>query len=265
MRCFEHTMRLTPLSRDAVITVCLPEGHEDSDKKYPVLYMNDGQNIVDASRSYDGTTWGVKESFETNTDLPELIVVGVDSTHGRDRLDEYGPFPFSFESDAFDTKDRVPGGKGETYMQALVSIVKPFVDATYPTDPSADNTAIMGSSMGGVISLYAGIAHRDVFTRVASLSGSFFVSMESFTDLLKNADLSHLNKVYIDTGDKEEAGGSPSDYLASNHGVHALLEERLKKENLEWRIVEGGRHHERDWARRFPDVVRFLFSDHIDE
>lgn len=262
MRCFEHTMRLTPLSRDAVITVCLPEGHDDGQKQYPVLYMNDGQNIVDPNRSYDGTTWRVRETFETISGLPEVIVVGVDSAPGKDRLDEYGPFPFTFESEAFDEGDRVPGGGAEMYMQSLTSIVKPFVDATYPTDPKAENTAIMGSSMGGVISLYAGVAHGDVFTRVASLSGSFFVSMESFTDLLKNADLNHLKKVYIDTGDREEAGGTASDYLASNHGVHALLEDRLPSGNLKWRIVEGAKHHERNWARRFPDVVRFLFSDH---
>lgn len=261
MRCFEHTMRLTPLSRDAVITVCLPEGHEDRAKKYPVLYMNDGQNIVNPQRSYDGETWKVKESFETGPDLPEVIVVGVDSAPGKDRLDEYGPFPFTFESDAFEEGERKPGGDAEMYMQSLISIVKPFVDATYPTDPSPGHTAIMGSSMGGVVSLYASVAHGDVFTRVASLSGSFFVSMEAFTNLLKNARLSHLNKVYIDTGDREQAGGSPSDYLASNHGVHALLEARLPSGKLKWRIVEGARHHECDWARRFPDVVRFLFSD----
>ena len=255
-------MRFTPLNRDAVITVCLPEGHKDSNKRYPVLYMNDGQNIVDASRSYDGATWRVKESFETIPNLPEVVVVGVDCAEGMKRLDEYGPFPFTFESESFkDEKGRVPGGKAETYMQSLISIVKPFVDATYPTDPSAKQTAIMGSSMGGVISLYAVVAHSDMFTRAASLSGSFFVSMEPFTDLLKHADLSHVKKVYVDTGDREEAGGTPSDYLASNHGIHALLEDRLDHHKLKWRIVQGGRHHERDWARRFPDALRFLFSE----
>ncbi|MFP4078902.1 MAG: alpha/beta hydrolase [Candidatus Izemoplasmataceae bacterium] len=262
MRCFEHTMRLTPLSRDAVITVCVPEEYTDEHRQYPVLYMNDGQNIVNPSRAYDGVTWGVKESFETIPNLPEVIVVGIDSAPGKDRLDEYGPFPFTFEKESFEEKDeKVPGGKAEAYIQAIESIVKPFVDATYPTDPSPDATGIMGSSMGGVIALYATVAHGDVFTRAASLSGAFFVSMEAFSELLKDADLSHINKVYLDTGDREEAGGTQSDYLASNHGVHALLEKDLDPEKLRWRIIKGGHHHERDWSRRFPDVIRFLYSD----
>ncbi|MGM0435541.1 MAG: alpha/beta hydrolase [Bacillota bacterium] len=259
MRCEFHSLHLKEINRTVEITVCVPESTKT--QRFPVLYMHDGQNIVDPKRSYSGSTWKIKESFESLRDMPEVVVVGISSAADSRRLDEYNPFEFEFETDRLTMEGgKTPGGLGEAYMQDIITQIKPFVDERYPTDPSAKNTAIMGSSLGGLISLYAGIAHGDYFTRVASLSGAFFVSMESLNELIDKSHLSHLEKVYIDTGDSEVAGGEPRDYLLSNQAVHADLKKKLDKDKLQYKEIKNGKHHETDWAKRFPEVIRFLFN-----
>ena len=259
MKCEFHSLDLKEIGRTVEITVCVPES--ETNKNFPVLYMHDGQNLVDRKKSYSGKTWKVKESFETRNDLPEVIVVGISSAPDSRRLDEYNPFEFEFETDRLTQEGgKIPGGLGEAYLQDIITNIKPFVNERYPTNPSADNTAIMGSSLGGLISLYAGIAHGSHFTRVASLSGAFFVSMEALNELIDKSNLSHLKKVYLDTGDSEEAGGEAKDYLLSNRAVYNELKNKLGNTSLEYREIKDGKHHERDWANRFPEVIKFLFD-----
>ena len=259
MKCEYHSLHLNEINRMAEITVCIPK--TDKDKRFPVLYMHDGQNLVDPARSYSGKTWQVKESFETQSDLPEVIVVGISSAPDSRRLDEYNPFAFEFETERLTKEDgKIPGGLGESYMQDIITKIKPFVDKHYPTLTDQNSTAVMGSSLGGLISLYAGVAHGNVFSRMASLSGALFVSMKALNELLENSELSHLKKVYLDTGDSEEAGGNAKDYLLSNRAVHEDLKRRLDDNKLLYKEIKDGLHHETDWAKRFPDVVRFLFE-----
>lgn len=260
MNCTFHTMHLKEIDRTAEITVCVPE-NASRDKRFPVLYMHDGQNIVDPKRSYSGSTWEVKESLETLDNMPEIIVVGISSASDSRRLDEYNPFVFEFEAERLKHESgKTPGGLGEAYMQDVIHSVKPFVDDNFPSETASGNTAMMGSSLGGLISLYAGIAHGDVFTRIASLSGAFFVSIESLDALIERSDLSKLKKVYIDTGDNEVAGGTPKDYVLSNQSVHSKLKRKLNQANLSYREIKDGEHHETDWAQRFPEAIRFLFD-----
>ena len=261
MQCSFHTMHLKEIDRIAEITVCVPKHHNTYNRQFPVLYMHDGQNIVDPNRSYSGSTWRVKESFESDDSMPEVIVVGISSANDARRLDEYNPFRFEFKSERLShTSATTHGGKGEAYIQDIITMVKPFVDTHYPTDKSGDKTAMIGSSLGGLISLYAGIAHGDKFTRIASLSGAFFVSQKALHELIKKSELSKIHKLYLDTGDSEVAGGTSKDYLLSNRAIYSDLKQKVSEEALKYLEIKDGKHHENDWADRFKEVVRFLFE-----
>ena len=136
----------------------LPPGYDTSDRRYPVLYMHDGQNLFDVATSFAGE-WEVDESLDAlvrEGRLPGLIVVGIDNA-GDARLDEYSPW-----------RDRQlgKGGRGDAYAAFLIRTLKPHVDRTWRTLPDAAHTGIAGSSMGGLISLYAGLRHPEVFGRI---------------------------------------------------------------------------------------------------
>ncbi len=252
MKLIRKVIHVDALNREATLYVAMPKGYDDTDKHYPTIYMLDGQNVFLANDAYQGETWGVMEAYENHDDLPEVMVVGLSSATGDARLDEYGPFPF--------TDYRHLGGRAETTLDYLIDELKPAIDAQYRTMPEAEHTAIAGASMGGLFALYATVHRPDVFGMAASLSGAFFVSEAPLLRLIETSNLRSVRRIYVDTGDEEEAGGTPEDYLASNLRVHEALKDKLPQEKLTFRIIGAGRHFETDWAMRFPDVVRTLFQ-----
>ncbi|MGB7842151.1 MAG: alpha/beta hydrolase-fold protein, partial [Salinimicrobium sp.] len=132
------------------IWVYLPENYETSEESYPVLYMHDAQNLFDAATSYSGE-WKVDEVLDS-LKTPQVIVVGIE--HGNDkRIEELTPYP----------NEKYGGGKADAYVNFLMITLKPHIDATYRTLPDAENTAIMGSSLGGLTSFYAAIKYPETF------------------------------------------------------------------------------------------------------
>ncbi|MFW6320117.1 MAG: alpha/beta hydrolase [Bacillota bacterium] len=249
----KNTLWINTLGRHADLYIGLPKDYETSDRSYPVLYMHDGQNVFNKQDSAYNMTWEVANHFEADTSLPEVIIVALSSAKGTNRLDEYGPYAFTFNK-------ATHGGKGDSYVDYLVNELKPYIDATYRTKPEAKHTAIMGASMGGYISLYAATKFPNVFARTASLSGSFFLEKTRLISHLKASTLSLLEKVYIDTGDDEVAGGTQEDYVFSNMDVYNYLRTVLPPNKLMFNVVAGGKHNENAWSKRFPDVLKFLFS-----
>ncbi len=252
MNLIKKMIQIDTLDREAALYVSLPASYNETDKRYPTVYMLDGQNVFLANDAFQGETWGIMEAYEDHDDLPEVIFVALSSAPGDKRLDEYGPFPF--------TNYRHAGGKAETTLDYLIEELKPTIDTQYRTMPEPEYTAIAGASMGGVFALYATLRRPDAFGMAASLSGAFFVSEADFLALIEGSDLTDVKRVYVDTGDEEEGGGSPEDYLMSNLRIHEALKDKLPQERLAFRIIESGRHFETDWAMRFPDVLRTLFQ-----
>lgn len=253
----KETIWIESLNRYAKLYVGLPDNYEDSDQVYPVLYMHDGHNLFDPNDSYTGKTWEVLKAYETFHDLPNIIIVGLECANGVERLNEYGPFPFTY--DGFEFSKR-PGGKADQYLEFLVNELKPMIDKKCRTNRDQENTGIMGSSMGGVVSLYAAVKYPDVFGRIGSVSGAFYVSIEPIINALKEAELSNVVKLYMDTGTDEIGGGNEKDYITSNDDVYNVLKEQLPKERLTYKIIKGGKHSEHDWAKRFPDILRELWK-----
>lgn len=156
------------------IWVYLPVDYEKSRRKFPVIYMHDAQNLFDSKTSFSGE-WGVDETM--NTLAIKAIVVGIE--HGNDkRMEELTPFP----------NENYGGGNADAYLNFLVTVVKPYVDGEYRTKSSAEHTTILGSSLGGLLSLYALAKHPETFGKAGVFSPSFWFSDSIYT-YMDNAKL----------------------------------------------------------------------------
>ena len=191
---------------------------------------------------------GLYPSYLTWTKKP-LIVVGVEcNTRGNGRLREYSPVSFS------DEKYGNVRGQGRKYMQWLVEELKPYIDATYRTMADREHTYVAGSSMGGLMSVYASTVYNDVFSRAACLSPSLWVQPEKVRDMVEKADIGGDTVIYMDYGSEELSNhGDMMEHLTA---MAALLLE--KGVNLTFRIVPGGNHSEASWERQVPVFMECL-------
>ena len=242
------------------ILVYLPPSYEQSDRRYPVIYMHDGQNLFDAATSFVGE-WQVDETLEMLAgEGLEAIVVGIPNM-SKDRIHELSPF-----------KDSESKGWGDKYLSFIVEIVKPHVDAAFRTLPDRERTGIMGSSMGGLISLYGYFAHPNVFGWAGAVSPALWFGNFALFDMVKKLPTMPQGKIYMDVG-TNEAGNlnyAPDDipseslrYLNTVRDMRDLLVRRGYRLEHDLMYVEaaGAVHNESAWTRRLPDALRFLLSN----
>lgn len=222
---------------------------EDETQRYPVLYMFDGHNVFFDDHATYGKSWGMKEYLE-ETEIP-LIVAAVECNHSPDhgRLSEYSPFTFS--TGGF---GKVVG-RGRTTMNWLVRVFKPYIDRKYPTLPGREDTFIAGSSMGGLMSLYALLEYNKYFSRAAALSPSLWVAPMRLERMIRSAHLDPDTQLYMDYGSRE-MGNHASIAKGFGHFTQLLLERQIA---LTCRIVPGGDHSEASWERQIPFFMDALF------
>src|SRR5215510_3458436 len=177
------------------VDIYLPASYRiATSRRYPVVYMQDGQNLSDPATAFAGT-WDLEAALERLAARGlELIVVGVHHA-GEDRLTEYSPFP----------DRKLGGGEGELYLSFLVNTLKPRIDRLFRTRTECDETAILGSSMGGLISLYAYFRHPSVFGRAGVMSPSLWFGQGAILDYV-GAAKAPGGRVYLDVGGREGAG-----------------------------------------------------------
>lgn len=237
------------LEADRDIVVHLPADYAASDRSYPVLYMHDGQNLFDPATAFGGQPWNVGETADrlaADGEIEPLIIVGIYNT-GETRIDEYTP--------AVDRK-HARGGKGKPYSRFVLEELKPFIDATYRTLPDRENTGIAGSSLGGLITLYIGLHHPDVFSRLGLLSPSVWWNRRMILRLVRSLEHSTAQKVWLDVGTAEGA-----EALRNVRDLRELLAKKGWTEGEDLAYVEdpGAGHDERAWGSRFGDALRFLY------
>ena len=223
------------------IWVYLPKGYTTSAKKYPVIYMHDAQNLFDASTSYAGE-WNIDETLDSIH--AKVIVIGIENTENR--MEELTPFQHS----------KYGGGKADTYLDFIVTTLKPRIDATYRTKTNAKNTAVFGSSLGGLVSFYAAIKYPEVFGKVGCFSPAFWFNRNEINDLLaqtKDFD----TKIYFLCGDNEGDADMIPDMKNVEQWVNTKRCE-CKKLNKEV-IVKGGQHNEKLWREGFKKAYLWLF------
>ena len=224
------------------VYIYLPEDYEaDQLRRYPVLYMFDGHNIFYDGKSAFGKSWNMT-SYLLWTRKP-LIVVAVEcNKYGNNRLKEYSPTTFT------DPKYGTIRGRGRAYMEWLVKELKPTVDATYRTLPDREHTVIAGSSMGGLMSLYAATVYNKVFSRAACLSPSLWTNPEKLLEIVGRAKTAPDTTIYMDYG-SEEMGNHPANKQILMDMNRLLLEKNV---NLAFRIIPGGNHSEASWEKQIP-------------
>lgn len=240
------------------IYVYLPRTYKDERRRYPVLYMHDGQNLFDESTSYAGE-WRVDETMERLSHIGiEAIVVGVPNME-KERLLEYSPF---------DDK-RFGPGRGDRYLSFLADTVKPLIDRDFRTLDERRHTGVMGSSMGGLISLYAFFRRPRVFGFAGVMSPSFWYANRAIYAYVEAAPYIP-GRIYLDVGTREY-GGSVTEKAARRQsrrhyaGVRRMKRILVKKGyrlRRELLVVEerGAGHNEPAWARRLPMALQFLIE-----
>ncbi len=226
--------------RDLYIYV--PAAPARGDSRYPVIYMQDGQNLFDPALSFAGT-WGVDEalSWASRRGL-DAIVVGIPNM-GDARIAEYDPFM----------------GTGDRYLDFVTHTVKPIVDAQFPTLPDRGHTGIAGSSMGGLISLYAFFRYSESFGFAAALSPSLWFADGALLDLVARVPrATGGGRLYLDVGMRE---GEQT--VALGRRLRDLLLAKGYEGGRDFRWVEDkdGVHHESAWGRRFREALPFLLRD----
>ncbi len=226
--------------------IYLPESYEEDElRRYPVLYMFDGHNVFFDADAAFGKSWNMT-SYQLWTRKP-LIVVAVEcNKKGNNRLKEYSPTTFS------DAKYGTIRGRGRAYMNWLVKELKPYIDENYRTLPDREHTIIAGSSMGGLMSLYAATTFNKVFSRAACLSPSLWTNPEKLLELVGNAKIAPGTTIYMDYG-SEELSNHPQQKKVLMDMSQLLLEKNV---NLAFRIVPKGNHSEASWEKQIP-----LFMD----
>ena len=234
------------LNRSRTIRIYLPENYSNTQDRYPVMYMHDAQNLFDDSTSYAGE-WKVDESLNalaTATNF-NMIVVGIDNGLEK-RMNELSPWS---------NKD-FGNAEGAEYMAFIVKQVKPLIDSTYRTLPAREHTAIMGSSMGGLISHYAINQYPQVFSKAGIFSPSYWFADDVYSFVEKNPTPPDT-RLFILIGRKEDDGGMVA---GAQKMYDHLLTLGHPKENLTFIIDDEGEHNEAFWSRHLQDAVTWLFT-----
>lgn len=255
---FNFAMKTLNRSRD--ITVYLPDDYYDHDCSYPVLYIQDGQNAFFDRLSYSQESWGFLDYVEKTGQ--DIIMVAIPCNfEGFKRMDEYGPWPINKELSYQETEieDMIIGGEGQAYVKWLIDDLKPYIDCRFRT--RQDDTAIVGSSMGGVIAAYASLQYPDIFSKCAALSTAFWFYMDEFKDIINNHTYNENYQFYFDLGEFEGCGNEDIDelYIVTNDEIFSLLEDKIEK--LEYHYFEGATHNEGQWRKRVPIFMNFLYGE----
>ena len=262
-KLFRYSNFPTKIAEPRNIDVWLPAGYSEN-RKYAVLYMHDGQNLFNPAESFGGVDWNVDETLQKLIDKGEVrdtIVVGIWNTEHR--VIEYAP------QKAFDLVNRkdiekskfvkIPEGASDKYLRFIVTELKPFIDKTYSVKPDRDDTFIMGSSMGGLMSLYAISEYPNIFGGAGCLSTHFPLGegvmlgyMEKFLPPPKN------HKIYFDYGTET----LDAQYEPYQKKADALMKKKGYKPNKNWitRKFPGDEHSEKSWRKRVDIPLTFLLK-----
>lgn len=238
------------LQRTRELVIYVPDDFETSQKRYPVLIINDGQNAFFDEKSYMGMSWRMLDSVK-NMHLDIIMVAIPCNFEPLKREDEYGPWVIDKDIAKEFTPEGKIGGEGKRYVSFLVKQLKPYLDKELPTDPN--DYGIVGSSMGGLISFYAMLRYPRVFKRCAILSTAFWIYEKQFRNMIRFSRIKY-NSLYMDVGGQE----GDSRYIPSNERIKRALRGKIK--HFEYHYFANDEHNEAAWARRVPYFLKMFYQ-----
>lgn len=242
VRIISENFDMPQLGRQRRIWIYLPADYATSNKKYPVIYMHDGQNLFDEYTSGYGE-WGVDELLNKLPVEKQCIVVGID--HGGDyRITEYDPYDSKYGK-----------GRGDDYVDFLAKTLKPYIDRNYRTEKDARHTTVAGSSMGGLISMYAILKYPDVFGNAGVFSPSFWIAPDIYTYASQQL-LKTNSRFYFVCGDSE----SESMVADMKKMVDIIYTKGISEDNAPTTIITGAKHNEKQWNGDFTAFYNWLLA-----
>ncbi|MGA2358333.1 MAG: alpha/beta hydrolase-fold protein, partial [Terriglobales bacterium] len=251
-----HELRSRIFGNTRLLRVWLPPDYDGwGETRYPVLYLNDGQNLFDPVTAFAGVHWQVGESATrliAEQKAPPLIIVGIDNT--KNRTCEYIPYK---------SKDpRVPNAKGKCYPDFLRLEVMPLIEEHYSVLKGPENTGLGGSSLGGLITLYTQLAAPGVFGRLLIESPSLFVANRKILEESRRFR-GWPARTYLGMGTREVGHAEYDERIVGDvRELESILREAgLDEQRLKVRIEENASHGESAWAARFPEALEFLYSN----
>lgn len=247
VKIIDTAFDIPQLNRKRRVWIYLPKGYATANKSYPVLYMQDGQNLFNEQTAAFGE-WGVDEVVDSiqKAGGKECIIVGLDNG-GDKRISEYAPY-------GFESNKKKINAEGKQFADFIANTLKPFIDSKYRTKKNSENTFIAGSSMGAVISLYAMMQYPNVFGGAGIFSPAFWTSKELYVDAatFKN---SSLFKIYFYCGYKES-----KDMVDD---MNKMADVFANKVNIKmYRATsEFGQHNEKYWHKEFASFYNWILKD----
>jgi len=240
------------------LRVWLPPNYDDAEnsgRRYPVLYLNDGQNLFEAASSYAGVEWQVDETADRlirEGGVPPMIIVGIDHA-GKDRIREYMPHR--------SMNPMMLRVQGRYYPDFLIKEVMPFVGRNYRVAAGPENTGLGGSSLGALIALYTAMVRPGVIGRLLVESPSLWVSHRQTIKESRSVRI-WPERIYLGVGTAEAGSAERSRSVVDDVRELAAILRRavLSEKRLRLVIEDGAGHNEAAWAERFPEALRFLYG-----
>ena len=245
IRVIANAYEIPQLGRKRRIAALLPYDYFESNKSYPVLYLNDGQNLFNEDAPFGN--WRIDGSLQDLAEkgFKDIIIIAIDHG-GKQRISEYSPYP----------NEKFKKVEGELYLDFIVNTLKPYVDRSFRVKQDRENTGIGGSSMGGLISLYAGIKYSHIFSKLMIFSPSLWVSPQLFADS-SNLRLEGNSMLYIYAGRKESKSHITN--VLTLYKAIKQNEALLSKLEMEISINSEGTHSEVHWKHEFPIALKWLY------
>lgn len=251
----KQSMLFEPAGKERMLHIYLPDDYEYTNERYPVMYFFDGHNLFFDHDATYGKSWGLKEFLDHWE--KKLILVGIECSHeGNQRLTEY--CPYDIQNDFFGEIH----GTGAATVHWMAETLKPMIDRTFRTYSFREATAIGGSSMGGLMSLYAVMTYNQCFSKAACLSSAIGICETELLMDMRACDLDADTKIYLSWGEIEAGSvkGNPeydSDMAKCNH----KMAKKLKERGILTRVYyqPGGKHCEADWEKQLAGFMNYLW------
>ena len=243
----EEAFKIPQLNKTRRIWALLPYDYHQTDKHYPVLYLQDAQNLFDENSPFGNWAIDKRLAHLAEQGLGDIIIIAIDHG-GTERLKEFSPYHHR----------EFGSGEGKLYAKFIIETLKPYVDRTYRTLSERKHTGIGGSSMGGLISAYTGIVHPEHFGKLMIFSPSFWYSDEIYFDAF-NYKYVLPTKIYLYAGDQESKYMTQHVRRFKRAVSTHLFDQALT--NFKIVINPDGQHHESYWGAAFEDAVKWLFFE----
>lgn len=259
--------KIQALEQSVTVEVFLPDFYDETAKRYPVLYINDGQDVFrDQSVHGGGESLRFEQYYQDYRKfLPEVILVAVHAPmESAARTALYAPFTKTFQVPEEKKFESYIEGKGEQYLCWMTQELKNEIDATYRTLTDAETTGICGYSTGGLNCVYAILKYGHIFHRAIIMSAAVYIWMDKLREVLEHSDYSHIKRLYLDTG-TNEFGRMTTDreFLEGTEILRTCFQSFcISEEIVKYNVYQDAIHSQREWRMRFPDALRWIFPEY---